>query len=140
MVLYPARTDVEEVDEHLTQQIAYFHQWLDKLAVEETNARLGLAPPPRRTHKRGQYCEMLAEQEAKKALLGSFKPFMPFGTVYTVPGSLKNPSHGCVQDWVLFKLFEDRFRDHPRNIASDECLFKHYNRRLETYYPYSSQR
>lgn len=99
MVLQPAKTDVEEVDEHLTQQIAYFQQWLDKLAVEETNARPGLAPPLRRAHKRGQNCEMPAEQQGKKALLDSLKPFMPFGTVYTVPGSLRNPSHGCVRDW-----------------------------------------
>lgn len=139
MVLQPARVDVEEVDERLTQQIAYFHEWLDDPAVEERNVKLGLASPSRRAEKREQYCEILAEQEGKKVPLDSFKPFMPFGTVHTVPGSLKNPSHGCVRDWVLFKLFEDRFRVHPRDIVNNERPLSHHNDQLEAYYSYSSQ-
>jgi hypothetical protein len=122
MVLQPARADVEKEDEYLTERISCCQSWLDDFIVDERNAKMGSIPAiqqARRNHVQANR-EWLDELKDKKAHLDSFKPFMPFGSVHTVPGSLKNPAHGCVRDWILFKLFEDRFRDPPRNVVSDD--------------------
>lgn len=122
MVLQPARADVEKEDEYLTERISCCQSWLDKFIVDERNAKMGLIPPIRqvRRERDQRNREWLDELKGKKAHLDSFKPFMPFGTVHTVPGSLRNPTHGCARDWILFKLFEDRFREPPRNVVSDD--------------------
>ncbi|KFY11886.1 hypothetical protein V492_04205 [Pseudogymnoascus sp. VKM F-4246] len=108
---------VEKAEGYLTKQIECIQKWLD-FSIEETLALRGLSPPIRqaRRHDIEMYLVWLDETKAEKARLDSFKPFMPFGTVHTVPGSLENPTHGCIRDWVLFKPFEDRFRGPPRNI------------------------
>ncbi|OBT58574.1 hypothetical protein VE04_01387 [Pseudogymnoascus sp. 24MN13] len=122
MVLQPAREDVEKEDEYLTERISCCQSWLDDFIVEERNAKMGSIPAIRQARRNRVQAnrEWLDELKDKKAHLDSFKPFMPFGSVHTVPGSLKNPAHGCVRDWILFKLFEDRSRDPPRNVVSDD--------------------
>ena len=121
MVLQPAVADFEEKETILKERIACCQSWLDDFIVEENNAKMGLTPPIRqaRRHDVQRNREWLDELKAEKAHFDSFKPFMPFGTVHTVPGSLRNPGHGCARDWLLFKLFEDRSREPPRNIVSD---------------------
>ncbi|KFZ24987.1 hypothetical protein V502_00513, partial [Pseudogymnoascus sp. VKM F-4520 (FW-2644)] len=119
MVLQPAVADFDEEETILKERIACCQSWLDDFIVEEKNAKMGLTPPIRqaRRHDVQRNREWLDELKAEKAHFDSFKPFMPFGTVHTVPGSLRNPVHSCARDWLLFKLFEDRFREPPRNIG-----------------------
>lgn len=100
--------------------MAHNLRWMDNFTVEQAKAKLGWVPHPRRADRRhyDMLRELHYELKAKKARFDSFKPFMPFGVVHAVPGSLKNPVHGCTRDWVLFKLFDDRLREPPRNVVS----------------------